>query len=202
MNKGLLYVITAPSGCGKGTVLAKLMEKHPELAMSVSATTRAPRPGEIDGVHYYYISKEEFEQKIQNGEMLEHVQYVGNYYGTPKAPVEEKTAAGQDILLEIEVIGGKNIKRLMPNAVLIFIAPPSLGELRARLEGRGTETQEVIEQRLKTAQKELTEYTAFDYVVVNDTVDNCVDQIEAIIAATKNSTQNMKQFMEKVIEQC
>jgi len=202
MNKGLLYVITAPSGCGKGTVLAKLMEKHPELAMSISATTRAPRPGEVDGVHYYYISTEEFEKKIADGEMLEHVQYVGNYYGTPKSPVVEKTSAGQDILLEIEVIGGKNIKKLMPEAVLIFIAPPSLQELRSRLEGRGTETREEIEQRLQRAQKELHDYEAFDFVVVNDTVDNCVAQIESIITATKYSTQNMKQYMEKVIEQC
>lgn len=202
MNNGLLYVITGPSGCGKGTVLKSLLEKHPELKVSVSATTRSPRPGEQDGVHYYYLTTEQFEKKIARSEMLEYVNYVGNYYGTPKEPVEVSMAKGQDVLLEIEVIGGKNIKKMMPDAVLIFITPPSLNELRARLEGRGTESQEVIEQRLSVAKNELEEYSNYDYVVINDTVDGCVKQIEAVITASKYSVQNANKFMKKVIEKC
>ena len=132
-NRGILFVLSGPSGSGKGTAIKELMGRRP-LKLSVSATTRAPRPGEVDGVQYYFLSKEEFERRIADGEMLEYVNYCGNYYGTPKAPVEESLAAGQDVLLEIEVTGAKNIRTLAPEATLLFVIPPSMKELRRRLE--------------------------------------------------------------------
>ena len=172
------------------------------LKLSVSATTRAPRPGEVDGVQYYFLSKEEFERRIADGEMLEYVNYCGNYYGTPKAPVEESLAAGQDVLLEIEVTGAKNIRTLAPEATLLFVIPPSMKELRRRLEGRGTEDAATIERRLAVAKEELRQYGLYDYVVLNDTVESCADQIETIMEAQKRASRYMGQIMERVMEEC
>ena len=182
-NRGILFVLSGPSGSGKGTAIKELMGRRP-LKLSVSATTRAPRPGEVDGVQYYFLSKEEFERRIADGEMLEYVNYCGNYYGTPKAPVEESLAAGQDVLLEIEV------------------TPPSMKELRRRLEGRGTEDAATIERRLAVAKEELRQYGLYDYVVLNDTVESCADQIETIMEAQKRASRYMGQIMERVMEEC
>ena len=197
MRRGNLYVITGPSGAGKGTVLAKLFEQKENLRYSVSATTRDPRPGEVDGVHYYFITNDEFEQKIKDGEMLEYVGYVGHYYGTPRRAVEKNLEDGYDVVLEIEVTGGKNIKKMAPEAILIFITPPSLQVLRQRLEGRGTETADVIDNRMAVAEKEVCEYVHYDYVVVNDTVDQCASDILAIMDAQRHTTKNMSKFMEE-----
>ena len=197
MRRGNLYVITGPSGAGKGTVLKKLFERRPDLKYSVSATTRDPRPGEKDGVDYYFISNEEFERKIRDGEMLEYVGYVGHYYGTPKQAVEDNLNQGHDVVLEIEVTGGKNVKHMAPDAILIFITPPSLQVLRQRLEGRGTEPQDVIDSRMEVAAKEVREYVHYDYVVVNDTVDQCAQDILVIMDATGHTTKNMSKFMEE-----
>ena len=200
-NRGILFVLSGPSGSGKGTAIKELMGRRP-LKLSVSATTRAPRPGEVDGVQYYFLSKEEFERRIADGEMLEYVNYCGNYYGTPKAPVEESLAAGQDVLLEIEVTGAKNIRTLAPEATLLFVFPPSMKELRRRLEGRGTEDAATIERRLAVAKEELRQYGLYDYVVLNDTVESCADQIETIMEAQKRASRYMGQIMERVMEEC
>ena len=141
MHKGRLYVFTGPSGAGKGTVLHRLLDEVPGLSLSVSATTRVPRPGEQDGVHYYFISKQAFEQKIAENAFLEYAEYVDNYDGTPERPVEEQLAAGRDVILEIEVQGAMQVHRKRPDAVMVFLAPPSLEELDARLHGRGTESE-------------------------------------------------------------
>ena len=200
-NRGILFVLSGPSGSGKGTAIKELMGRRP-LKLSVSATTRAPRPGEVDGVQYYFLSKEEFERRIADGEMLEYVNSCGNYYGTPKAPVEESLAAGQDVLLEIEVTGAKNIRTLAPEATLLFVIPPSMKELRRRLEGRGTEDAATIERRLAVAKEELRQYGLYDYVVLNDTVESCADQIETIMEAQKRASRYMGQIMERVMEEC
>ena len=171
MRKGTLYVFTGPSGAGKGTVLGRLLAEDDRLFFSISATTRAPRPGEQNGVHYYFLEKADFENRIAQGAFLEHAQYVGNYYGTLEAPVNEKLDEGFDVILEIEVQGAMQIKKKRPDAVMVFIAPPSFEELASRLRGRGTEDEAKVQKRLETAKGELEQKDKFDYVVVNDTVD-------------------------------
>ncbi len=188
MHKGRLYVFTGPSGAGKGTVLHRLLDEVPGLSLSVSATTRVPRPGEQDGVHYYFISKQAFEQKIAENAFLEYAEYVDNYYGTPEHPVEEQLAAGRDVILEIEVQGAMQVHRKRPDAVMVFLAPPSLEELDARLHGRGTESEEKIRQRLETARRELEYQRNFAHIVVNDTVDHAVALLKALIL--HNRTEN------------
>ncbi len=188
MHKGRLYVFTGPSGAGKGTVLHRLLDEVPGLSLSVSATTRGPRPGEQDGVHYYFISKQAFEQKIAENAFLEYAEYVDNYYGTPERPVEEQLAAGRDVILEIEVQGAMQVHRKRPDAVMVFLAPPSLEELDARLHGRGTESEEKIRQRLETARRELEYQRDFAHIVVNDTVDHAVALLKALIL--HNRTEN------------
>ncbi len=165
-KKGILLVVSGPAGCGKGTVLAHVM-KSEGYCYSVSATTRSPRPNEVNGVNYFYISKEEFEQKIENGEMLEYTEYVGNYYGTPKDYVEACLNAGKNVILEIETEGAMNVKRIYPEALLIFIAPPDVKTLEARLRGRGTEDEATIQRRMAKAKHELTLIDEYDLSVVN-----------------------------------
>ncbi len=168
MKRGLLFVISGPSGCGKGTVVKLLEQKH-DFAVSVSATTRAPREGEINGVHYHFVSAEEFEKAIAAGEMLEYTVYSGSkkYYGTPKAHVHEYLESGRDVILEIEVDGAMQIKKRMPEAILVFIIPPDMKTLRARLTGRGTESADMIDARIARAYEELKLADRYDYVIIN-----------------------------------
>lgn len=182
MRKGSLYVFTGPSGAGKGTLLSRLREQDDRLFYSISATTRAPRPGETDGVQYYFLSKADFEEKIAQNAFLEHARYVDNYYGTLEAPVNEKLDEGYDVILEIEVQGAMQVHKKRPDAVMVFIAPPSFEELAARLRGRGTEDEEKVRKRLETAREELEQQDRFDYVVVNDEIDRAVDEIKDILA--------------------
>ena len=190
MNKGLLIVVSGPAGSGKGTVNKKLLESG-EYVFSVSATTRAPRPGEVNGKDYHYITKEDFEHRIAAGEMLEYTQYCGNYYGTPLREAIEVLESGKNLILEIEVEGALNIKRLYPEAVLIMLLPPSFAVQEARLRGRGTETEEKICERLARTREELPELSHYDYVVYNydDGVDDCADDIRAIVHAEKCSVK-------------
>lgn len=184
-NKGLLIVYTGASGVGKGTIMKKLLAKNPNLRLSVSATTRAPREGEVDGREYYFVTHEQFDELIAQDGFLEHAEYVGNKYGTPKAPVFEMLDEGLDVILEIEVKGFLQIKKAYPDCVTIFIAPPSFEELQARLRGRGTEDEEVIAARLETAKNELQSQDLFDYIVVNDDADRAADEVLSIIANKK-----------------
>ena len=185
MSKGIVIVISAPSGGGKGTILKKLFESDDNLTLSVSATTRAPRPGEENGVQYYFVTKEEFSEMLEKGEILEHAEFCDNYYGTPKAPVVELTEKGKDVVLEIEVKGGAQIKKLIPDCVSIFITPVSLEVLEKRLRNRGTETEDAILKRLATAKVELKEAHNYDYIVVNDKLEDAVEDVKAILRAEK-----------------
>ena len=181
MSKGKLVVISGASGVGKGTVLGIMMRKHPELRFSVSATTRDPRPNEVDGVHYYFVTKERFEEMIAAGEFLEYDAHAANYYGTPRAQAEEKMANGS-VLLDIEPNGAKQVKQSAPEAVLVFIMPPSLEELERRLRGRGDTSEEQIAMRMERAHWEMEQRAWYDYVVTNDDAERCADEILKIIA--------------------
>ena len=185
MSKGLLLVVSAPSAGGKGTILKELFQRNENLRMSVSATTRQPRAGEEHGKHYYFINCEEFQQLIDSGKMLEYAEYVGNLYGTPKGPVDQWLGEGYDVVLEIEVQGGAQIKKIVPDCVSVFITPPSLEVLEKRLRGRGTEEESTILQRLATARQELTQAGNYDYVVVNDRLEDAVDDMLAILRSEK-----------------
>ena len=183
-QRGLLIVLSGPSGVGKGTVRKELFSQaNTNYEYSISMTTRNPREGEVDGVDYFFKSREEFEVLIEQGGLLEHAEFVGNYYGTPLAYVNETLDAGRDVFLEIEVQGAKQIREKAPDALFIFLAPPSLSELKSRLVGRGTETEDVIAKRIATAEEELEMMSLYDYVVENDEVNNACDKINAIIKA-------------------
>ena len=181
MNKGKLFVISGASGVGKGTVLGIMMKKREDLKFSVSATTRAPRPSETHGVHYYFVTKEQFEEMIASGQMLEYSAHAANYYGTPRAQAEEKMATGS-VLLDIEPNGAGQVKKAAPDAVLIFIMPPSMEELERRLRGRGDTSEEQIAMRLERAVWEMEQRHWYDHVVVNDDAERCADEILKIIA--------------------
>ncbi len=186
MNKrGVLIVFSGPSGSGKGTVLGEYFKSHPEAAFSVSATTRAPRPGEVDGVNYHFVTRERFEEMIRQGEVLEYTRYNGNYYGSPAGPIRKELEAGRDVVLEIEVDGAMQVREKFPEAVLIFVLPPSFGELERRLIGRGTETREQIEGRLSTARRELSLAPRYDYLLLNDKVEEAAARLGEIIRAAK-----------------
>ena len=188
-NKGLLLVVSAPSGCGKGTILGEIL-KDDSFYYSISATTRAPREGEQDGVNYHFITKEEFEQRIAQGGMLEYAQYCGNYYGTPKKEVEQMREAGRDVILEIEVEGAMKVRALCPDAVFLFIAPPSVEELRRRLNKRGTEAAEVIEERVSQAARELSYADRYDYIIVNGELEKAIQDFRTVVRAEKLRTKN------------
>lgn len=185
MNKGSLFIITGPSGTGKGTLLREVMQTLDRLYFSVSATTRAPRPGEEDGVHYHFLSREQFEELVARDRFLEYARYAENYYGTPLDPVLEQMEQGRDVILEIELQGALQVMARMPEAVTVFIAPPSFAELESRLRGRGTETEEVIRTRLELARKECAAMNAFRYVVVNDRVEEAADRLRAVILSQR-----------------
>ena len=200
MNEGLLVVISAPSGGGKGTILKELFAKDDNLVLSVSATTRRPRPGEEHGKQYYFLQKEEFEELISQGKMLEYAQYVGNYYGTPREPVEQWMAQGKDVVLEIEVQGGAQIKKLMPGCVSIFILPPSMEVLEKRLRDRGTEEDATVRKRLEKAREEIPHAKDYDYVVFNDRLEDAVEDLRAILRAEKRKYHRNETAVERVLE--
>lgn len=182
-RKGNLFVISGPSGAGKGTVCEAFRAKHPEVFLSVSATTRRPRPGEKEGVSYYFLSEDEFRKGIDEGNFLEHAFYCGNYYGTPKNKVLGRLAAGEDVILEIESDGAMQVRAAFPEGVFIFVCPPSIEVLRERLIGRGTETPEAVEARLKKAETEFIRADKYNYLLLNDDVEKAVERLEAIITA-------------------
>lgn len=183
MKQGRLFVISGPSGVGKSTILKELLQRQKDIYFSVSATTRAPRPGEVDHVHYHFSSVEEFQNLIESEALLEWAEYVGNYYGTPAKYVDEAMAQGQNVILDIEVQGAKQVVKKRPDAVRIFIAPPSWGELERRLTDRGTDEAEKIRKRLDRAREEFENAKEYDYIVINDTVEHAVFELEAIMVA-------------------
>ena len=183
MRRGKTFIICGPSGVGKGTVVARLLASDPTLYFSVSATTRPPREGEVDGVHYHFLSREQFQQWIAEDAFLEHAEFVGNYYGTPKKYVDAAMEQGRDVLLDIEIQGAEQVHRQRPEVVRIYVAPPSWAELERRLIGRGTEDMEKVRSRLERGKQEFAAASSFDYFVINDTVDNAVTEIRAIMLA-------------------
>ncbi|MBQ5989352.1 MAG: guanylate kinase [Oscillospiraceae bacterium] len=198
-DKGILIVVSAPSGCGKGTILAEVL-KDEKFFYSVSATTRSPRPGETDGVNYHFLKKEQFEELIASGGMLEYAQYCDNYYGTPRDKVMEKLGEGKHVILEIEVQGAMQIREKCPDAVFIFIAPPSVGELRNRLSGRGTETAEVIEKRVSEAAHEISFAEKYDYVIVNDRLEEAIEDFRTVVRAEELKSVNQKNIIDEVLK--
>lgn len=200
MNKGLLVVVSAPSGCGKDTVVAKILEIMKDDAfLSVSMTTRKIRAGETDGVNYHFISDEEFNRNIQKGEMLEYAQYGENLYGTPLTPVRKNLEEGKTVFLIIEVKGGENVKKIFPDAKKIFIIPPSLEVLEARLRGRNTDSDEAIRARLRIAETELQRAYEYDYIVENDVLEDAVKDVMSIIRAEQLKINNMQNKLREVI---
>jgi guanylate kinase len=198
-REGLLLVVSGPAGVGKGTLDKALLERHQDMKLSVSATTRAPRPGEIDGVHYFFKTEEEFKAMIERNEFLEYMHvFQTNYYGTPRSFVEEQLSRGIDVILEIDVQGAMKVKKAFPNAVMIFIAPPSMAELKSRLIGRNTETLEQIEKRFATAEKEIAMLPEYEYVVTNDVVEMAVNRMEAIITAEKCKVSRSNALLAKL----
>lgn len=200
-KKGILFILSGPSGVGKGTVRQRLFEQETHLKYSVSATTRDMRPGEAEGKDYFYRSKAAFEDMIANNELLEYAKYVNNYYGTPKAYVEEQLEKGHDVFLEIEVQGALQVKKNFPKGVFIFLFPPSLDELKNRIVSRGTESQELVLNRLKEAKKEIDMMSEYDYVVVNDDVDTAVSKVKAIIKSEHCKRSRIEKQYKQILEE-
>ena len=186
-QKGMLMVISGPSATGKSTIVKEYLKRNPQIKMSVSATTRQPRPGETDGVNYFFLNKDVFRKRLENGEFLEHAQVYGNYYGTPKAYVEEQMTDGKDVLLEIDTEGAMQVREKFAEGVFLFVIPPSLEALNQRINYRGTETAAEMNQRLNNALLEIEQLTQYDYVVMNKHVDDAVGTIESIMLAEKTS---------------
>lgn len=203
-KKGIIAIISGFSGAGKGTVVTQLIKKY-GYTVSISATTRAPRAGEAEGESYFFKTREEFEQMIHNDELIEYAQYVGNYYGTPKEYVLSQVNQGKDVLLEIEMQGALKVKEKFPEVSLIFITPPSAEELRSRLVNRGTESVEVIDQRMARAREECAYMKEYDYIMVNGDLDECVEQMHKLLQSVHYARDNQKELTEKIwkdFDQC
>ena len=198
MKRGTLFVVSGPSGCGKGTILAEI-RKDPGVFISVSATTRGMRPGETDGVSYHFLTREKFESLIRNDGVLEYAEYCGNYYGTPRQPVEEHLAAGENVILEIGVVGAMKIREKCPEAVFLFIAPPSLSELERRLRKRGTEAEEVIQNRVAQATREILCAKDYDYVVRNGELADAIADVKAILRAESMKIAKNQMIIDEVL---
>ena len=199
MSKGGVFILSGPSGSGKDTILQELFRRCPDLKFSISSITRPMRKGETEGEKYHFISRESFEDMIKNGELLEYNEYVGNYYGTPRKPVEEAVENGNDIFIEVDVNGAANIRKALPEAVSIFVMPPSYGELFRRLSGRGSETPEVIARRMENAVGEIKRATEYDFVVINDDLSCAVDDMIKIISGSSFLLKRKKQFIDEVL---
>lgn len=197
-HRGILIVVSGFSGAGKGTLMKRLLEEYDTYALSVSMTTRLPRPGEEDGREYFFVTKEAFEDKIAAGGLIEYAQYCGNYYGTPKAYVESQLEQGRDVILEIEIQGALKVKEQFPQALLLFVTPPSAQELRRRLIGRGTETEKVIDARLSRAGEEAEGIEQYDYLVINDELDACVKQMHTLIQGAHQAPVRNAEFIENI----
>ena len=198
MNKGLLIVVSAPSGCGKGTILSEVL-KDDRFYYSVSATTRSPRLGEVNGVTYHFITKQDFEERIKNNAMLEYAEYCGNYYGTPKKEIDEMREQGKNVILEIEVQGAMKVREICPDAVFIFVLPPSVAELERRLKKRVTETDDVIAQRVSQARSEIELARKYDYVVVNAALEDAINDFKTVIKAEELKVSNAQDLIDEVI---
>jgi len=199
-HKGVLIVVSGFSGAGKGTLMNRLMQTYDNYALSISMTTRAPREGEEDGVAYFFSTKEQFEEKIAEDGFIEYACYCGNYYGTPRAYVEEQLEQGKDVILEIEIQGALKVKEKFPESLLLFVTPPSAKELERRLVGRGTETQEVIRRRLARAYEESEGMEAYDYIVVNDHLESCVEEINRLVDAARQAPVRREEFIKEIRE--
>ncbi|MBQ3547072.1 MAG: guanylate kinase [Clostridia bacterium] len=199
MNKGGVFVVAGPSGSGKDTLFKELFKRKPEIKFSISSITRPMRVGEIEGEKYNFITREKFLNMLENDELLEYNEYIGNYYGTPKAPVVAAIENGEDILIEVDVNGAKEICQKLPEAITVFIMPPSYKELKRRLSGRGTETQDLIDKRMKEALNEIARATEFDYIVVNDDIQTAVDDIIEVISSSRLTLKRQKNLIDGVL---
>lgn len=193
-----MIVVSGFSGAGKGTLMKRLVEEYDSYALSISATTRKPRAGEEDGREYFFLSREQFEKKIADNALIEYAEYCGNYYGTPRDYVESELAKGRNVILEIEIQGALKIRKQYPDALLLFVSTPSAGELRRRLSSRGTETEEVIDKRLRRAAKEAEGIEEYDYIVINDDLETCVKELHEIIDAARHAPERNEEFIEKM----
>lgn len=202
MNKGGVFIISGPSGSGKDTVMTELFKKMPELLFSISSITRAMRVGEREGEKYNFITRERFEDMLKNDRLLEHNEFVGNYYGTPREPVERAVANGQDMVIEVDVNGAAQIREKMPEAVSIFIMPPSFAELKRRLSGRGTESEELIQKRLTSALGEIKRAVEYDYIVVNEDITAAADDIMSVILSSRLKTDRQTKIIDEVLSEC
>ena len=200
-ERGILVVVSGFSGAGKGTLMKRLMEKYDNYALSVSATTRTPRPGEEHGREYFFHTKQEFEELILQDALIEYAQYVDNYYGTPKAYVEKQLSAGKDVILEIEIQGALKVKEKLQDTLLLFVTPPSAEELKHRLVNRGTESMEVIESRLRRAAQEAKAMPEYDYILINDQIEECVDTMHSVIQSQHDTVRNRSAFITKITEE-
>lgn len=200
-NQGILVVVSGFSGAGKGTLMKALLEKYDNYALSISATTRQPREGEENGREYFFVSRETFEHMIEENQLIEYAQYVNNYYGTPSQYVSQQMAEGKDVILEIEIQGALKIKERFPEALLLFVLPPSAQELKRRLVGRGTESPEVIEARLHRAAEEAEGMTSYDYILVNDTIEKCVEDMHQLIQTQHSRVNNNLDFIRQMKEE-
>ncbi len=202
MSKGRLVIVSGPSGSGKDTILKKVLARMPEIKFSISSITRPMREGEVEGEKYNFVTREYFEEMIKNDALLEYNSYVGNYYGTPKAPVDDVIENGGEIIIEVDVNGQSNIKKRVDSALSIFIMPPSFEVLKARLTGRGTDSEEVIEQRMQEALKEISCAKNYDYIVVNDDLEEAVDDFIGIIKADRLNIERQNYLIDEVLKKC